>query len=103
MRSGAYVARLLFMMSMLPFWYFLPQMMQTQYKFSAFQSGLAFLPLTIVNFIIAMQLPKLTAKFGNSRVLLVGEIILAGGLIFLALSNTSNGYFHAVLLPMIIV
>lgn len=101
-RSGAYVARLLFMMAMLPFWFFLPQMMQSQYGFSALQSGMAFLPLTIVNFIVAMQLPRLTARFGNNKILLGGEIILAGGLILLAFSNTANGYWGAILIPMLI-
>ncbi|WP_413538188.1 MFS transporter [Enterococcus malodoratus] len=101
-RSGAYVARLLFMMAMLPFWFFLPQMMQSQYGFSALQSGMAFLPLTIVNFIVAMQLPRLTARFGNNKILLVGEIILAAGLILLAFSNTVNGYWGAILIPMLI-
>lgn len=101
-RSGAYVARLLFMMAMLPFWFFLPQMMQSQYGFSALQSGMAFLPLTIVNFIVAMQLPRLTARFGNNKILLVGEIILAAGLILLAFSNTANGYLAAILIPMLI-
>lgn len=101
-RSGAYVARLLFMMAMLPFWFFLPQMMQSQYGFSALQSGMAFLPLTIVNFIVAMQLPRLTARFGNNKILLVGEIILAAGLILLAFSNTANGYWGAILIPMLI-
>ncbi|MHC5956619.1 MFS transporter, partial [Enterococcus gallinarum] len=62
-RSGAYVTRLLFMMAMLPFWFFFPQMMQSQYGFSALESGFDFLTLTIVNFIIAMQLPRLTGKF----------------------------------------
>lgn len=101
-RSGAYVARLLFMMAMLPFWFFLPQMMQTHYGFSALQSGMAFLPLTIVNFIVAMQLPRLTARFGNNKILLVGEIILGAGLILLAISNTTNGYWSAVFIPMLI-
>ena len=71
-RSVAYITRLLFMMTMLPFW-FLPQMMQNQYGFSALESGFAFLPLTIVNFIIALQLTKLTMKFGNNMVLLLGK------------------------------
>ncbi|WP_142427132.1 MFS transporter [Enterococcus durans] len=101
-RSGAYATRLLFMMAMLPFWFFLPQMMQSQYGFSALESGFAFLPLTIVNFIIAMQLPKLTGKFGNNRILLIGEIILAIGLILLAISNPVNGYWQTVFVPMII-
>ncbi|MBO1101215.1 MFS transporter [Enterococcus hirae] len=101
-RSGAYVTRLLFMMAMLPFWFFLPQMMQSQYGFSAIESGFAFLPLTIVNFMIAMQLPKLTSKFGNNKILLIGEIILSMGLILLAISNPENGYWQTVFVPMII-
>ncbi len=101
-RSGAYITRLLFMMTMLPFWFFLPQMMQNQYGFSALESGFAFLPLTIVNFIIALQLPKLTMKFGNNMVLLFGEMILAIGLILLALSNYENGYWQTIFIPMII-
>lgn len=101
-RSGAYVARLLFMMAMLPFWFFLPQMMQMQYGFSAFQSGMAFLPLTVVNFIVAMQLPRLSAKLGNNRILLIGEIVLAAGLLLLAFSNTANGYWAAIFIPMLI-
>ncbi len=101
-RSGAYVTRLLFMMAMLPFWFFLPQMMQSQYGFSALESGFAFLPLTIVNFMIAMQLPKLTSKFGNNKILLIGEITLSIGLILLAISNPENGYWQTVFVPMII-
>lgn len=101
-RSGAYVTRLLFMMAMLPFWFFLPQMMQSQYGFSALESGFAFLPLTIVNFIIAMQLPKLTSKFGNNKILLIGEITLSIGLILLAISNPENGHWQTVFVPMII-
>ena len=101
-RSGAYVTRLLFMMAMLPFWFFLPQMMQSQYGFSALESGFAFLPLTIVNFMIAMRLPKLTSKFGNNKILLIGEITLSIGLILLAISNPENGYWQTVFVPMII-
>jgi len=101
-RLGAYFTRLLFMMAMLPLWFFLPQMMQSQYGFSAFESGLAFLPLTIVNFIVALQLPRVTAKFGNYRVLLLGEVILAAGLAALALTDTTKGYWLAIFLPMLI-
>ena len=72
-------------------------MMQNQYGFSALESGFAFLPLTIVNFIIALQLTKLTMKFGNNMVLLFGEIILAIGLILLALFNYKNSYWQAIL------
>ncbi|MGY3702959.1 MFS transporter [Vagococcus martis] len=101
-RLGAYVARLLFMMTMLPFWFFIPQMLQSQYGFTALESGLAFLPLTIVNFIAALQLPYLTRKFGNNNILFVGELILAIGLIILVLSDITNGYWLAIFIPMIV-
>lgn len=101
-RAGAYSARFLFMMTMLPFWFFLPQMMQNQYNFSALESGLAFLPLTLVNFLVALQLPKLTAAYGNNRVLLIGEIILALGLLAIAISNPSLGYWQTLFIPMMI-
>lgn len=101
-RTGAYIARLLFMMAMLPFWFFLPQMMQNEFGFSAFQSGMAFLPLTVLNFIVAMQLPTLTAKFGNNRLLFVGELITACGLIVLAISTPVTRYWPTIFIPMAI-
>ncbi|MBC1422654.1 MFS transporter [Listeria seeligeri] len=102
-RSGAYLARLLFMMAMLPYWFFVPQIMQSEFHFSALQAGLGFFPLTIVNFIIAMQLTRLTTKFGNSCVLIVGEIILFIGLLWTAFSDLTNGYWIAIALPMAVI
>jgi MFS family permease len=51
---------------------------------------MAFLPLTIVNFIAALFLPRLTEKIGNARVMLIGQIILLFGLILSALTNTMH-------------
>lgn len=101
MRFGAYLVRGLFMMSMLPYWFMLPQRLQAEYGFSALGSGIAFLPMTIITFITALQLPRLTKKYGNSKVLLLGEIILLAGLIWAGVSDFRNGYFLAVALPMI--
>lgn len=73
-RFGAYLVRTLFMMAMLPYWFLLPQVLQANYGSSALESGFAFLPLTITTFLTALQLPKLTKRFGNNRILFVGEI-----------------------------
>lgn len=99
-RSTSYIVRLLFMMAMLPLWFFLPQIMQAEYGFSALQAGMGFLPLTLINFLTALQLPKVTAKLGNNRVLLLGEIILVVGLILLAFADIQAGYWQAIFLPM---
>jgi len=50
----------------------------------------------------ATEPPKLTGKFGNNKVLLSGEIILAIGLFLLAISNPANGYWQTIFVPMVI-
>lgn len=101
-RASAYLVRLLFMMAMLPLWFYLPQMMQSTYHFTALQSALAFLPLTIVNFVIAMLLPKISRYFQNTWILFIGEIVLFIGEFWLVIVDVDRGYIHALLLPMIL-
>lgn len=101
-RFGAYLVRFLLMTAMLPYWFLLPQSLQRGYGFSALQSGFAFLPMTIVAFIAALQLPRLSKRFGNNTVLLVGEAILLIGLIWSSFTPLSQGYLTAVALPMIL-
>ncbi|MFC4760496.1 MFS transporter [Fructobacillus durionis] len=102
-RSGAYAARLLFMMAMLPYWFFLPQVWQQEYHFTALESGFAFLPITVVQFVVSFLLPRLTKRYGNNKVLLAGEFFLLLGLIWTALSDVSSGYFLAFALPMLVI
>lgn len=102
-RTSAYLMRLLFMMAMLPYWFLLPQMMQAQYHFTALQSGMAFLPLTLVNFIVAMRLPDITAKFGSNQTLVFGELFLLVGLAWTAWMDFSQGYVIAIALPMLVI
>lgn len=102
-RSGAYIGRFIFMMAMLSYWFILPQIMQEIYHYTPLQAGIGFLPLTIVNFIAAMYLPTITEKFGNTKVLLTGQVILIIGLVISAIVNPKNGYWLAIGLPMILV
>lgn len=102
-RSGAYIGRFIFMMAMLSYWFILPQIMQQIYHYTPLQAGIGFLPLTIVNFIAALYLPVITEKYGNTKVLIAGQIILILGLIISALINPLNGYWLAIGLPMILV
>ncbi|CAK1251739.1 MFS family permease [Fructobacillus cardui] len=102
-RAGAYVARMLFMMAMLPYWFFLPQVWQASYHLTALQSGLAFLPLTLVQCVVSLSLGRLIAHFGNQLILLVGEGLLFFGLLWTAVSAVSLGYLLAFALPMVVV
>ncbi len=102
-RTGSYVARFAFMMAMLTYWFILPQIMQKMYHFSPLQSGLAFLPLTIVNFIAALFLPRLTRALGNSKVMILGQVVLLTGMILSLVSQPEWGYFYAMIFQMMII
>ncbi|AXN66051.1 multidrug resistance protein B [Lactococcus cremoris] len=102
-RTGSYIARFTFMMAMLTYWFILPQIMQKMYNFSPLESGLAFLPLTLVNFIAALFLPKLTKALGNSKVMILGQVILLTGMFLSFISQPEWGYFYAMAFQMMII
>ncbi len=102
-RSGAYMVRMIFMMAILPYWFLLPQVMQRVYGFTALESGIAFLPLSITTFLSALQLSKLTKIMGNNRVLLLGHGALIAGFVWSVCTNLSQGYFLAVCVPMLFI
>lgn len=102
-RFGAYIVRLLFMMALLPYWFLLPQQLGVQYGYSAFDSAVAFVPLTVFQFGTALCVANFVKRFGNGCVLLAGELILLAGLVWSALSDWSQGYWIAVAAPMCVV
>ncbi|AEJ23292.1 MFS transporter [Weissella koreensis] len=102
-RSGSYIVRFLFMMAMLTYWFILPQIMQNMYHFTPLQSGMGFLPLTIVNFLAALYLPRLTNKLGNKKVMLLGQSILLLGMVISLLIDPKAGYLLTMGLPMILI
>jgi len=77
--------------------------MQNHYGFTPLQAGMGFLPLTIVNFIAALYLPRLTVKLGNNKVMVLGQGILLVGMLLSAIINPRNGYLLTIGSPMILV
>ncbi|WP_327243928.1 MFS transporter [Streptomyces sp. NBC_01320] len=61
-RSGAYVTRMLYMGAMMGFFFFTAQFVQSVYHWTPLQAGLAFLPMTLVNFVLAVQVPRLLER-----------------------------------------
>jgi EmrB/QacA subfamily drug resistance transporter len=102
-RSGAYAARLLFLGAMMGFWFFTTQFLQVVGGFSPFQAGLAFLPMTIVNFGIALMVPKLTKRWGNGRLLAGGLAVTLIGMTWLSRISVDSAYLTAVAPPMILI
>jgi EmrB/QacA subfamily drug resistance transporter len=102
-RAAAYGARLLFLGAMIGFFFFTTQYLQTVLGYPPATTGLAFLPMTTVNFVVALQVPRFTARVGNGRLLAAGLTICAAGMAWLSQMSASHNYLLAVALPMVLI
>lgn len=102
-RAGAYAARILFLGGMIGFWFFTTQYLQEVLGFTASEAGMAFLPTTLVNFAIALAVPRLIQRFGNAWLLFGGLGIALIGMIWLSGVNAHSHYLTAVALPMMLI
>jgi predicted MFS family arabinose efflux permease len=101
-RAGAYVARILYLGAMLGFWFFITQYLQTVKGYSPIEAGIAFLPMTICNFIVAVLVPRLTWRFGNARLLAGGIAMTLIGMFWLSRLTADGSYLTSVALPMVL-
>lgn len=101
-RLGGYIARFFYLGAMMSMWFLTPQIMQTQLHFTPLQAGLGFFPLTIVSFIVAVKVAKLTDRFGNTKLLIVGIILTVIGMFAISFFSAQVGYTVGIALPMIL-
>ena len=101
-RSGAFLSRLLFAGAMFGFFFFISQYMQGTLGFSPLQAGLGFLPMSIVQFAVALNVSRLTRRFNNTTLLTVGLAITAVGMLWLSRVDIDSSYWPAVALPMLL-
>jgi EmrB/QacA subfamily drug resistance transporter len=102
-RAGAYLGRVLFLGAMMGFWFFTTQYLQGVLRFRPFQAGLAFLPMTIANFAVAVAVPRLTQGLGNGRLLAGGLTVTLIGMAWLSRLSADTWYFTGVALPMVLI
>lgn len=100
-RFGAYATRLLFMMSVLPYWFLIPQALQRTYGFTAFDAGMAFLPMTVFQFATAIQVTRLSKYWSQGQIMMTGSLLILIGLGATAFVPLEAGYWLAIALPMI--
>ena len=70
---------------------------------SAFEAGVAFFPMTVVNFAVAMAIPRLTARLGQAVPLATGITLTLIGMVWLSRVSVSGSYWDAVALPMVLI
>jgi EmrB/QacA subfamily drug resistance transporter len=102
-RAGAYLARMLYLGAMIGFFYYSTQYLQGVLGFSAFQAGVAFFPMTVVNFAVAMTIPRLTARLGQAVPLTAGVMLTLAGMAWLAQVQVASSYWPSVALPMVLI
>ncbi|MCU6482534.1 MFS transporter, partial [Arthrobacter sp. A2-55] len=101
-RSGAYLPRMLYMGAMIGFFYFTTQFLQDVLGFNPLQAGMAFFPMTVVNFAVALAIPRLTARFGNAALLAAGVAVTLAGMVWLSRLSVGTSYLAGVALPMVL-
>ena len=102
-RTGGYLARLLYLAAMIGFFYFLTQYLQNVLGFSAFEAGIAFFPMTVVNFIVALFITRITQRWGQALPLAFGVALTMAGMFGLAQITPHSSYWTAVAAPMLLV
>jgi EmrB/QacA subfamily drug resistance transporter len=102
-RAGAYAARLLFAGTMIGFFFFTTQFLQGVYGFNPLQAGVAFFPMTVVNFFVALAVPRLTQRFGNASLLAAGLALTLAGMTWLSTVTADTPYLTGVALPMVLI
>jgi predicted MFS family arabinose efflux permease len=102
-RAGAYLARFFYLGAMIGFFYFSTQFMQDILGLSPLQAGLGFLPMTAVNFAVAMSIPRLIRRLGGTTPLVAGIALTLVGMVWLSRLNTGSGYLTGLAAPMVLI
>ena len=89
---------------MIGFFYFTTQFLQDALGFTPLQAGLGFLPMTVVNFAVAMAIPRLGAPDPQRRPARrpASRVTLAG-MVWLSRVGVGDTYLTAVALPMVLI
>jgi EmrB/QacA subfamily drug resistance transporter len=102
-RTGAYVARFLYLGAMIAFFFFTTQFLQEVLGFDPLQAGIGFLPMTAINFAVAMSIPRLVGRMPGSLALVAGILITLAGMFWLSRAGVDSSYLTGVALPMILI
>lgn len=102
-RVGGYLGRMAYMGAMIGFFFFGTQYLQEVLGMNPLQAGLAFFPMTLVNFVVALLFPRIALWAGEARPLLVGIALTLAGMLWLAQVSPTTDYLTGVALPMVVI
>lgn len=102
-RSSALVSRFFMLGASMSYFFLMPQALQRVFGLTPLMAAIAFLPLTVVQFLVSLTVARLTFKFSNTKVLIAGAIIDTFGLLLGAGLGIERGYIIGAALPMIFI
>lgn len=102
-RSGAYAIRFLYLGAMMGFFFFTTQLLQEVFDWSPLQAGLGFLPMTIVNFAVALTVPRLGDRVGPLNLLGGGVLATLAGMLWLSRVGDGDAFIVSVAVPMVLI
>ncbi|TDD66168.1 MFS transporter, partial [Actinomadura rubrisoli] len=98
------VAMLLAGACLSPMWYFLALSMQNVLHMSALETGLGFLPHTLLTMAVALQLtPRLMRRVGDRALIAAGSLVAAGGFLWQSRLGPGGDYLTGVLGPAVLI
>jgi EmrB/QacA subfamily drug resistance transporter len=96
--GAANLAQLLLGAAWIPMWFFLNLYLQQVLGYSAFPSGAALLPMTLLIMVGMVSIaPRLMARFGSKAMIVTGLVLLAGGLFWLSFIRPEGSFVIDVL------
>src|SRR3954447_22602764 len=101
-RSAAYAARMLVVGGMFSMFFFLSQYLQGVRGYTPLETGIAFLPMTVVMFSMVRAVPRLTARIGGNTLLIAGVSLAALGMTWLSYIGEATPFFPSIAAPLML-
>jgi EmrB/QacA subfamily drug resistance transporter len=102
-RTGAYLISLCIGTAIFGMFFFMTIFIQTVWGYSPVRSGIAYLPMVATILVGAGLSSQLVARVGARALMLVGPLLAAGGLLWLAQISEHSTYAGGLLGPMLLV
>lgn len=102
-RVGAYLNVLLLPTAIFGPFFFITQYLQEVRGFEPLEAGLAFLPQTLATVVAVRFAPRMLARLGTVRMLLVGGALIVTGVAWLSRITPEASYVGSVLAPLALI
>lgn len=102
-RVGAYIARFFLIGACYSFLYLAPQLMQNLYHFTPLLASIAFLLMSVPQFLTATQVGRLNLKMSIARIAVLAAAISVIAMVWSSLIGVEHGFWTSLVVPLILV